>query len=316
MNRPDLRSSPLAFLSARPLLAAVLGAAAIAFSAVFVRLSDATPTAVALWRCAYALPVLGALAWVERTRFGPRPRRAHVLAAIAGVAFAADLVLWHHSIDAVGAGLATVLGNLQVVVVGLIAWVVLHEDPDPRVFASIPVVVAGVVFVSGVVGEGAFGEDPALGVIFGVGTSMAYAVFILLHREGARDLRRPAGPLFEATLVTAVVTMVLGSIDGSELAPSWPSHGWLALLALTSQVLGWLLLSISLPRLPAALSSVLLLLQPVGALALGAVILGEDPSPVQLGGVALILAGVIMAAWRRGGRIAGQEAAIPEPATP
>jgi drug/metabolite transporter (DMT)-like permease len=141
-------------------------------------------------------------------------------------------------------------------------------------------------------------------------------VFILLHREGARDLRRPAGPLFEATLVTAVVTMVLGSIDGSELAPSWPSHGWLALLALTSQVLGWLLLSISLPRLPAALSSVLLLLQPVGALALGAVILGEDPSPVQLGGVALILAGVIMAAWRRGGRIAGQEAAIPEPATP
>ena len=48
----------------------------------------------------------------------------------------------------------------------------------------------------------------------------------------------------------------LGEVD---LVPSWPAHGWLALLALTSQVLGWMLISVSLPRLPAALTSVLLL---------------------------------------------------------
>ena len=66
--------------------------------------------------------------------------------------------------------------------------------------------------------------------------------------------------------------------------PSWPSHGWLALLAVTSQVLGWLLISVSLPRLPAALTSVLLLVQPVGSVALAIVILGEDPSALQLAG--------------------------------
>ena len=43
--------------------------------------------------------------------------------------FAADLILWHHSIADVGAGLATVLANIQVVLVPLVAWAVLAERP-------------------------------------------------------------------------------------------------------------------------------------------------------------------------------------------
>jgi len=315
MLRSPARVSPLAFLHERPVFAAIVGVGCIAFSAILVQLSEVGPSTAAVFRCFYALPVLGVLAWVERVRFGPRARRLHVLALFAGIAFATDLVLWHHSIEAVGAGLATVLGNLQVLVVGLIAWWLLGERIDHRVSWAIPVVITGVVLVSGVVGEGAYGEDPALGVIFGVGTSMAYAAFILIHREGARDLRRPAGPLFEATAVTVVVAALFGAIEGDiDLVPSWPAHGWLVVLALTAQVMGWLFLSVSLPRLPAALSSLLLLLQPVGALVLGIVILDEDPSGIQFGGVALILAGVIAAAWGRAGR--AQDAAIPEPATP
>lgn len=305
------RATPLAFFAARPVFSAVIGAGCIAFSAIFVRLSDASPATVAVFRTAYALPILGVLAWVERARFGPRTRRTHILAAVAGIAFAVDLVTWHHAIEAVGAGLATVLGNMQVVVVALVAWLFLKERPERKLFVAVPVMVVGVIFVSGVIGEGAYGENPALGVIYGVATSIAYTVFILVHRESARDLRRPAGPLFEASAVAALGALAYGLVAGNvDLAPSWPAHGWLVLLALTSQVLGWLLLSISLPRLPAALTSALLLLQPVGSLGLGAVILGEDPSAVQFIGVTLILAGVILAA-RRGAR-----APATEPLTP
>ena len=85
---------------------------------------------------------------------------------------------------------------------------------------------------------------------------------------------------------------LLGDVD---LVPSWPSHAWLVLLALTSQVLGWLLISVSLPRLPAALTSVLLLVQPVGAVALAVLILDEQPSALQLAGVAVVLAGICLA---------------------
>jgi drug/metabolite transporter (DMT)-like permease len=64
-------------------------------------------------------------------------------------------------------------------------------------------------------------------------------------------------------------------------------------------VVGWLLISVSLPRLPAALTSVLLTVQPVGSVILGVVLLGESPSAVQLLGVACIFSGVIVATARR-----------------
>lgn len=295
------RPSPVVvLLGARPMLAAMLGAVCIAFSAILVRVADAAPATAAVFRCAYALPLLGLLAAADRRRLGPRPARDRRLAWIAGAFFALDLLTWHYAIAAVGAGLATVLGNLQVVVVALAAWALLGERPSRALVVAIPVVLAGVVLISGVIGEGAYGADPALGVVFGIATSLTYAAFLLILRHGTSDDRRPAGPLFDATLSATAVAVVAGvAIGDVDLVPSWPAHGWLVLLALSAQVLGWLLISVSLPRLPAALTSLLLLLQPVPTLALGAVLLGEDPSPVQTVGVVVILVGVLLATRAR-----------------
>lgn len=299
-------------LTDRPTLAAAAGAGCIASSATLVRLADTAPATAATFRCLYALPVLAVLMLREDRRYGTRSSRERWLAAGAGVFFALDLVLWHHAIASVGAGIGTVLGNLQVVFVGLIAWWLLHERPSARLVAAVPVVLLGVVFISGVVGSGAYGDDPAMGVVFGIGTSIAYAGFLLLLREGSRDLRRSAGPLFDATLVAAVLSAAMGPVAGGvDLAPSWPAHGWLFALAITSQVVGWLLIAVSLPRVPAALTSVILLLQPVASVGLSAAVLDERPSPVQLLGCAIVLGGVVAATAarresraRRAGRIA------------
>jgi drug/metabolite transporter (DMT)-like permease len=91
------------------------------------------------------------------------------------------------------------------------------------------------------------------------------------------------------------VGALLGEAD---FAPSWPAHGWLVTLASTSQVLGWLLIAIALPRLPASLTSVVLTVQPVGSVLLGIVLLGEDPAALQLAGVAVIVAGIVIATRR------------------
>jgi drug/metabolite transporter (DMT)-like permease len=295
--RATLGRSAFTAARERPVLTGIAGALCIASSGVLVRLADVSPTTTAVFRCIYALPFLGLLAAYEDRRFGSRPARARKLAALAGICFAADLILWHHAIAAVGAGLATVLGNLQVLVVGLLAWIWLGERPPKEIFGALPVVLFGVVLISGVIGTGAYGDDPALGVLFGALTSIAYAGFLLILRRGSADLRRVAGPLFDATLVAAVVSIAFGLAAGGgelDIVPSWPSHGWLLTLALTSQVVGWLLISTSLPRLPAALISMLLLVQPVGAMTLGAIVLEESPSAVQLAGAALILAGVLI----------------------
>jgi len=288
------------WMSSAPLLAVTLGAVIIAFSAILVRLSGASPEAAATWRCAYAVPVLWVLAFLEDRRFGRRPRRERLLAVPAGVVLAVDLVLWHHAIEAVGAGLATVLANLQVVLVGLAAWVIWQERPSRRLLAAVPLALVGVVLVSGLLERHAFGSDPVLGVVFGAVASLCYAAFLLLLRQLCGDLRRPAGPLFDVTVVAAVGCAVAGLVMvPASLAPSWPAHGWLVLLALLPQVVGWLLISVALPRLPAALSSALLLIQPAASVVLARVVLREVPSTLQLLGGALILAGVLLAARAR-----------------
>ena len=286
-------------LADRPVLAAVLGALTIAGSAVLVKLAEEPPSTAAFFRCAYALPPLALLAYYERRRYGPRPAGQVRLAWFAGVFFAADLILWHHAINNVGAGLATVLGNTQVIVVPLAAWLFLRERPSGRVAISVPVVLVGVVLISGVIGSGAYGENPLLGVILGLLTVLAYGGFILVQRGANADQRRPASPLFDATLSTAVITLAVGLPLGEiDLVPTWPAHGYLLVLALGIQVCGWLLISISLPRLPAALTSVVLTIQPVGSVLLGMWILSEAPSALQLLGVAFIIAGLLLATVR------------------
>jgi len=195
--------TPLEQLVARPRAMAILGALAIAFSAVLVRLADVSPSTAAVFRCVYAVPILFLLARAEDRRFGPRPRRDRRLAAIAGAFFAVDLVCWHHAIEDVGAGLATVLGNLQVAFVPLIAWAALKEKPGARVLATLPLMLSGIVLISGALESGAYGDRPAQGVVFGIATGLSYAGFILVLRHGSADLRRPAGPLFDTTAIHA-----------------------------------------------------------------------------------------------------------------
>ena len=287
-----------------PYITGVAGALLIAFSAILVRFADVSPSTAAFYRCAYAVPPLALLAWRERVRYGPRPWADRRLAWLAGVFFAADLVAWHHAIAAVGAGLATVLGNTQVAIVGLAAWVFLHERPQRSTILAVPVVLSGVVLISGVIGEGAYGQNPVLGAVFGLLTALFYAAFLLILRSGNRDLRRPAGPLLDATAAGAVGCVLAGAVLGEiDLAPAWPSHGWLVVLALTSQVLAWLLISVSLPRLPAATTSVVLTLQPVGSVFLGMALLDEAPSVLQLVGVAIVIAGIVLATLGRAPRL-------------
>jgi drug/metabolite transporter (DMT)-like permease len=300
----------LSALGRRPTLVALAGALAIAFSGILYRLAEVSPETGAFFRCLYALPPLLLLARWEDRRLGPRPRRARLLAFAAGILFAVDLLFWHHAIEAVGAGLATVLGNTQVVLVGLIAWALLGERPSGRALASIPIVLAGVVLISGAIGEGAYGSNPPLGVLFGVITAIAYSAFLLILRAGNADRRRPAGPLCDATLAAALGVAAYAVPAGAlDLTPGLEAQAWLIALALSSQVLGWLLISISLARLPAVVTSILLTLQPVATVIFAALLVDESPSVLQLMGAAAILSGLVLASAR-----APRRRDVPEPA--
>jgi drug/metabolite transporter (DMT)-like permease len=274
-------------------LLALLGVFAISFSAILVRLAGVAPATSAFFRCAYALPIL-ALIWLclHRNR-DRRTASMRWLAFAAGLLLGLDLNVWHRAIELIGAGLSTVLGNTQVVLVGGAAWLLHRERPSRIALFTVPVVFTGVVLISGLGRSDAYGSNPVSGTLFGMLTALAYTAFLLIYRHANRQQVPPAGPMLDATAGAAVATLFLGLLEESfELTPIWPAHAWLILLALGSQVIGWLLISYVLPRLPALQTSVILLLQPALTVVWALLLFGELLSPLQWSGVALVLGGV------------------------
>ena len=280
-----------------PVVPALLGAACISSSAIVVRLADVGAGTTSFYRCILALPFLISLAALEQRRHGARSFRSRALAGAAGVFLGIDLVLWTHAIYDVGAGIATVLGNLQVLFVTLFAWVWLRERPRSQFLIALPVVLFGVVLLAGLASAPGPDFHPVAGVLYGFGASITYSAFILMLRANTKELAHVAGPLADATAGAALAALVFGLALGQmRFSVSLHALGWLLVLALTSQTLGWLLISSSLPHLPAAVSSLLLLFQPAASLVLAAIVLSERPTPLQLFGAVLVCGGVLLAA--------------------
>jgi drug/metabolite transporter (DMT)-like permease len=283
-------------------LLALLGVLSISFSAILVRLAAVSPVTATFFRAAYAVPVLAAI-WALGRRRDHRRRRERGLAFVSGLILAADLTLWHESIALVGAGLGTVIANVQVVFVAAAAWVLYGDRPSRRTVAVIALVLAGVALTSGFARADAYGADPVTGALIGVVAGVAYAAFLLVFRAANESLAPTAGPLLESTIGAVAGALVCALFDPRfTLAPAWPAHLWLVLLALVSQVLGWLLIATALPLLPTVETSIMLLGQPIFAVLWGVLIFRERLSPVQWIGSALVLAGVASISVSAGGQ--------------
>lgn len=281
------------------LLAAVAGAVAISFSAILYALAEVSPSTGAFFRLFYALPVLFILWWTRRDKDRRSPKR-RMVALVAGVLLGLDILVWHISIEYIGAGLATLIANSQVVVVALAAWILLDEKPSREVAIAVPVVLLGVSLVSGLGRGDAFGSSPVLGTILALASAVLYAGFILGFRLSNESQSPSAGPLLESTAGAALAILITSlPFGGLEFTPTWPAHGWLLTLALTSQVAGWMLIGYALPRLPAVETATIILLQPVLTMIWAVLIFSEQPSPMQWLGAALVLVGVGFVALTR-----------------
>ena len=318
-GRPPPRSSrrqSIRVFDEHPRSAAVGAAVGLSLTGILFALSETSPSTATVFRCLYALPILWWLARREDAVHGPRPWRVRRWAVLAGLFFAADLLLFHHSILLMGAGLATVLSNLQVVIVLFAAWIIWAERPSLVQAAGIPVALVGILLISGIVGGDAYGADPVLGSILGVFVAITYAAYLLLMRKG-RQRDRAAGPILDSTAAGLVGGLAAGIASGElQAVPTLPGHVWLLLLALSAQVAGGLLLAVALPRLPAATTSLILLVQPVLAVAFAMIILAERPSATQFLGMALVIGGVLLGSARHAAPIGAADTAADTAADP
>ena len=289
MSQTDTSRKTLAFA------ALLLGAAAIAFAPIFVRLSDTAPGASAFWRVALALAPL----WIWM-RMSPRADRVRPLPwkplLIAGLCFAGDLGAWHVSIMYTTVANSTLEANFAPIFVTLGAWILFHQRVSRLFLIALGVTLGGATLLIGP--NFALGGRALLGDALGVLTAVFYAGYMLAIKS-ASERTGTAGIMAVSTGVAALALLPYALATADVFLPQ-SAAGWLVLigLALIPHIAGQSLIAYGFAHLPAAFSSVSLLLQPVLAAIYAWALLGEAVGPVQMLGALVVLTGIYLA--RRG----------------
>ena len=300
-------------MSRAAFLCLLAGGCAIAFAPIFVRLSDTGPVASAFWRCALAAPFLWA--WLL-ARPSPRPspkgegeKSPSPLGEggdegprftplfLAGLFFAGDLGVWHWSITWTSVANATLLANLAPIFVTLAGWLLWKRRVTRTFLAGMFVAIAGMFILVGP--NFSIGGTRLLGDALGALSAVFYAAYMLAIKQ-ARDAQASTARLMAwSTTITALVLLPIALLSPQPMLPA-AAQGWLTLLALAlvAQVLGQGLIAFAFAHLPASLSSVSLLIQPVVAALAAWALFGERIGAAQLLGGAVVLTGIWLA--RRG----------------
>ncbi len=280
------------FLSFAALL---LGAAALALGGVFLRHSELQPTASAVYRVALAIPVfflLDALA----ARAEPAPRTAPafpVKLVLVGFIFSGNLALYHWSMTLTTLANANLLANLAPIFVVLGARIFLGKKFKRGFLAGMLCALAGAFLLIGHRLD--FGSGRMAGNLLGLLSAVFYGSY-LLAVSLVRSNYRTMSVMAWSSLGTLVVLLPVALLRGESLVPH-TMHGVLMLLALAlvSHVGGQGLIAYALAKLPAALSSITLLVQPVIATVLGGWLFHEYLSLAEFAGGAIILIGIVTA---------------------
>lgn len=258
---PD-RSSPPTH-SRQGVLLLLLGSVLISFSGVFVKVAAVSPTVAGVYRNIFGALALLLLAGFRRDTLW-RGWRPFLFALLASLFFAADLFFWHRSIHYIGPGLATILGNSQVIVLALVGVLVFGEQATWRFLVSLPMVLLGLLLLVG--GDwNTLGPTYRRGIVFGILTALTYAGYLLTLRRAQRaEIRMSASAnLAVITVLTALLMLLMVRVEGSSLhIPDKRSWGVLITYGVVCQAVAWVMISRALRLVDASRVGLILLLQP------------------------------------------------------
>jgi drug/metabolite transporter (DMT)-like permease len=279
------------------LIALFAGATAIAFAPIFVRLSEVGPAATAFWRLTLALPALWLWVMFDRRNYHDSQKVStktmYGQLALAGLFFAGDLAVWHWSILFTSVANSTLLANFAPIFVALGAWLVFGQRVTRSFLMAMVLALIGTSLMVGSSLQMSLRHlwGDALGLI----TAVFYAGYILTVKQLREELSVATIMAWGGT-VTALALFPLALLSDETIMPT-TGRGWSVLLglALISQVSGQSLIAYALAHLPAAFSSIGLLLQPVMATLFARQILGERLEPWQALGGILVLVGILRA---------------------
>lgn len=279
------------------LAALILGALAIAFSPIFVRLSEVGPTATGFYRTMLAVPPLWLVWHLRPSRDVAVPAASRIpplgVLLLPGLLFAGDLFFWHLAIQYTSVANSTLLSNFAPVIVTLGAWLVLRERITGAFLIALLVSICGAMMLVG--SSFQLGGDYVFGDLLALTTACFYGAYML----AVAKLRGSHGSqeiMLWSSLVSGIVLLPVAWLMGESFLPA-TLNGWAVLfgLAWISHALGQSLIAYALGHLPASFSSLVVLVQPVAAAFFSWLWLGEGLQALQIAGGIVVLFGILLA---------------------
>jgi drug/metabolite transporter (DMT)-like permease len=291
-------------MSSKPYWVLAFSLIGISFAGPLVRLSNADPVAIAVWRLGFSLLIVGVfLVATGEWRAWKRINSSELaLAAAGGVSLALHFWAWNASIHLTTIAASVTLVNLQPAVVATISAIVLREAPSRRQILGIAVAIAGAFIVAAPDLRGGVspaGNQPLLGNLLAISAAVTAAVYYTIGRRlrGSLGIWAYVGIVYFAAFVTLIA---IALSRGAVLAPQPPREiAIFAGLAVGPMLLGHTGMNWALKYLPAYVVNLTVLGEPVGATLLGALIpaIRQIPTANTIVGGAIVLAGVLVAAW-------------------
>ncbi|MBC7415131.1 MAG: DMT family transporter [Herminiimonas sp.] len=272
------------------------GGIAIGFAGILMRVSDVNPVASAFWRMALAAPILWAWALAVRVPDRAAGRRTGYTPALllAGLYFAGDMALWHLSLHYTTVSNATLLSNFAPVFIALWLWAA-YRARFARVFIiGMFIALAGAVLLVGPNAAGTGQGNKLAGDALGLASAVFYAGYQLVIKT-ARDQYSTARLMAWSTSITGLALLPFALVAPGPFMPPTLAGWWPLLgLALLAQIGGQTVIAYASAHLPASLSSVSLLIQPLTATIAAWLIFAEAIGPWQMLGGALLLWGIFL----------------------
>lgn len=303
----------------------IIGIIAVAFSAPWVKMSNFEPATSVILRVGIGLLFLLPFFIREIKKVGKINKTGIMLSLIAGLFLGIDFTAWNYSIYFVGSGIASILLNLQIIILPALAFLFDRERIPKSFFVIAPIMIIGVLMTGGIfdTAEATVGPTAAwgmnlavLGTIAGSISGICYGIYLYSSRKASRvNGIQIVQPMFFAGLTQLIapffVMLFTGRgfdlthgvlVDGllpmnPETALGDPITGmnwlWMIVLASIGQAVAWTFIQYGSIRLDPTIVAGLLLLSPIATVSVIAVILfGEIPSSIQIAGVVLILLAV------------------------
>lgn len=279
------------------ILALVTGAAAIGFSGILARISEAGPSATGFWRMAFVIPVFWY--WVHREA-RKKPDRTPVLTrsdkallVLSGLFFGLDIAFWHEALQFTTIANGTLISNLNPVLVALASVVLFGERLRGKFYLGLVLALIGAAILSGTSFEA--GGDRIKGDVLSLITAVFYSAYLITVSR-LRGRLGTAIVMAWSTTGAALFLLPVAWASGEVLLPG-TAEGWLIVftLSFSAQLVGQSLIAFAFAHLPAALGALGLLIQPIIA-AIGAwILLGEALGAIDLLGAVVIMAGILLA---------------------